>query len=413
MEGLKDLKELQEINTTEVKEIKEIQFHMGSDSDKKYGRVLNKNIKNKEKKKFFKAYQRQVQIQKQKKDSSIPQTLLIQFLAPIFNILPHRLFHRRILFALSTVSTSIVHQYESLYNVNNPPFKRYSKGQNAQNAVPTNTEDPLNAFWSPQFQEAFRTAMEKISKARGIFRRFLHKWRTTRLKFMNTEDIFTSDPPKHPIFIADWTTQQVWQFEASTLMRDITTRLQHHDGFFEDPQVPRNPYTNIPLTQSQAISVWNQLSKSPATASSWFTNYRQCRWQMKKFVEEYKVPIQLHAFRTTMRNMKHIDTHDRILDFIQYAYLQGDTDCYYRSYKYSLTHYPDHRLLLKWRDLCLRYYESGIVHYANPDLLYKIQESILSETRRLLPLQYQLIRLRNLELTRFGQNLGVYVLFDV
>lgn len=379
-------------------------FHMGIHTDTLYGRrVFRTKRCGKERERTDKNKKSQKNPKSSPKSKGQIEKFVKNFVfgKSAFHILPWRLFNTRINFSLSIMWNSIEAIELTILNVSKAPFK------------PSPLSPPLKEFWSKEFYESLYEAVKYTKRVRGIFRRFLHRWRLTRLTFMNTEDIFTSEIPKDPILIVDWKTLQVWQFEASTLMRDITARLQQHDGFFEDPQVPRNPYTNSPLTQSQTISVWNQLSQSRAVASSWFSNYRQARWQMKKFLEEYNIPIQLHAFRATMRNMSHSDTQERLLDFIQYSYNQNIMDCDELSYKYAITHYPEHKIILKWRDLCLKFYEASIMYYAHPDILYTRQAHIVFETRRLLLLQNIFIRLRNLSLKKTSQEIALCLIFDI
>jgi hypothetical protein len=229
-----------------------------------------------------------------------------------------------------------------------------------------------------------RLACTKIRRLRGIFCRFLHRWRVSRLRPTNTEDFFTLEVPKDPIRIVSWVSRSTAVFEASSLMRDITERLMHHDGVFESPQLPRNPFTNLPFTQAQIISVWNQLAASKSTASSAFTNYRQTRWNLHKFSSEYSVPLQVHALRKTMLNTSHYDYKEKMLDFIQYCYDAHDRDFELDLFRMALLKKPDHLLLKSWANLCTKFYECAIIHSNAVHRVVKIQQEVLDRTKNLL-----------------------------
>lgn len=282
---------------------------------------------------------------------------------------------------LSFFTTNLSQQERMLASFQTPPFPK-SKW--------TFSSPSSDLFWSPSLYHRLQSSLQTLRRLRGVFRRFLHRWRVSRLRLINTEDIVTLSPPKNPIWIVDWRQKQVALFEASTLMRDITTRLLEHDGFFEDAQPPRNPLTNLPLTQSQTISVWNQLARSPVTASSVFSEFRRVRWDLSRFVTEYAIPLELHAFRQTMRDTSHIDYRDRMVDFIQYCYDQESEDCFVASYSHALHRHPDHPLLQQWATLCTDFYEASILYQKFPDKLLKLQESVLDKTIPLLPRQTEL-----------------------
>jgi hypothetical protein len=223
-------------------------------------------------------------------------------------------------------------------------------------------------------------------------------WRFKHINPSNTEDIVTLSKPKYPIWIMDWSNKKRYSFEASTLMKDITSRLLEHDGFFEDPQPPRNPLTNLPLTQTQLISVWNQLYSSPVYPSAAFTEFRRVNFAIPIFMLQYNLPLQLYAFKQTMKDPKHIDYQERLMDFIEYAYDQESIDCFTQSYKYAIEHYSDHHILKSWAKLCVDFYEAGILYSKNPQLLQQVQDTVLIKTIDLLPKQDELRLLRNSDL---------------
>ena len=249
-------------------------------------------------------------------------------------------------------------------------------------------------FWSIQYIHPLIEAVNKLRHLRFLFRIFLHRWRVSRLRVVNTDDVATLEPPKKPIAIIDWSCRAKYIYEAATLMRDIRERLMNHDGFFDTPQEIRNPLTNTPLTQAQIISVWNQLSYAGIPVNTAFTAFRQSRWNLTKFAVEYTKTLQLHAFRKTMLDTRHGDCKERLLDFIQYAYDQEDYSCNSFVYKYIINKFPDNEIIKMWASLCTRYYEASII-YQNRDMVLTIQDDVMEKAVMMLDKQKTILQLYN------------------
>jgi hypothetical protein len=326
------------------------------------------------------------------------------FLRQHFNIFPASAFrHPRLHFIMSFFSPVLSEQEKTLASWKKNPFEGW------KSKFPYTTPDTLEAFWSPTLAKAIEESVNFVRKHRFALRRFLHAWRSKRLTPSNTDDIVTLCPPKQVVNIVDWTRRIRYQFEASTLMRDITMRLLEHDGFFEDPQLPRNPLTNLPLTLTQAISVWNQLSAARVGASAAFSEFRRVRFCIGRFFTEYSLPLQLHAFRQTMRDPTHMDYQERLLDFIEYAYDQESIDCFSQTYDYCIKNYAEHELLTTWAKICTEFYEIGMIYRNNPQKVHDLQDAALSKTVGLLPRQdeLKLLRMSALRITRRRRQISI------
>jgi hypothetical protein len=206
--------------------------------------------------------------------------------------------------------------------------------------------------------------------------KLLHHWRFKHLKIANTDDIVTMDPPKKPVYIVNWKSRTAHVFEASTLMRDITERLLHHDGVFEESAEPRNPFTNSPLTQAQMISLWNQISLYGIHTSTAFSAFRQARWNMQTFQTEYTAMLKLNALRKTMKNPDEYDYMDRMMDFIQYVYEAKSELCDVTLYKNAIRYKNGNSIVQGWQRLCTLYYESLILYTNNAERFKEINDRI-------------------------------------
>lgn len=238
--------------------------------------------------------------------------------------------------------------------------------------VPRSTSD----WWNLETIVQARKYLPPIYKLRLAFMKLLHHWRFKHLQISNTEDIVTMDPPKKPVYIVNWTSKTAHVFEASTLMRDITERLLQHDGVFEESAEPRNPFTNIPLTQAQMISLWNQISLSGTPTSTAFSAFRQARWNLKTFEAEYAPMLKLNALRKTMKNPAHYDYIDRMIDFIEYVYETKSEMCDLFLYKDAVKYNNSHSIIQGWERLCKLYYEASILYINNTSRFKEITEDI-------------------------------------
>ena len=256
--------------------------------------------------------------------------------------------------------------------------------------------DPISTGWSKEKSIAIRKAISYIMRHRFAFKKLLNHIRFKRLQKANEEDIVTGEVPKCPVHIVSWAEKRVYTFEAYTIMKDITERLLHHDGLFEDPQTPRNPFTNIPLTQSQTISIWNSVSRAGIPVSSAFTLFRNSRYSMNKFMEQNTTFLKLNSLRKTFKEAKSYDYTDRLLDFIDYSYNAESIDCSITAFRNALINYPNHHLIKKWATLCEKYYEPDILYAGNSPKIHLMKELVLDETYSLLHLQRELISLNTI-----------------
>ena len=242
----------------------------------------------------------------------------------------------------------------------------------------------ITSSWSALLVRAVVAEIPKLMKMKFIFRKLLHTWRYKRLRLANETDPATLEIPVKPVYIVDWSAKSSMVFEASTLVRDITSRLMNHDGLFDTPQPPRNPYTNLPLTQAQTISIWNQISYYAVPLSTAFTAFRQARWDYTKFTIDYAIILKLHAFRKTMRNPLHIDYMDRMKDFIQYVYDYEAISCNMGMYNHALYYKRSHPLLKKWARLCTEYYEAHILYGETSDRFISARDRIIDNAVELI-----------------------------
>jgi len=319
----------------------------------------------------------------------VPQTIVFIRTPSPFNILPDRYFHPVLQNTLDFLPLSMKerNQYIEKHFPLHSPFAGMS-----QIIIP---KDPYMAVWSKEKSAAIRRSVSKIMRFRFVFRKFLHKWRFSRIKMANTDDILTGEPPKKPLYIVDWKLRQAYVFEAQTLMKDITARLHHHDGLFEEPQPPRNPFTNTPFTQSQTISVWNSISEAGIAVSSVFTLYRTSRFSYVTFLDENSLYLKLNAHRKTFQEETSYDYKERMLDFIHLCYTAESLEYNATAFTHILYSEPKNHVIQKWKRLCEKYHEADIIYFNNPTKAKDIKEDVLDDTYEILSSQNYIVSLYN------------------
>ena len=226
------------------------------------------------------------------------------------------------------------------------------------------------------YKSSVLKAIYMVLKCRFILRRFLHHWRASRMNIMNSEDIFTGESIKNPVYITDTRGRNSFIFEATTLHRDITERLLNHDGFFSEPQPPRNPYTNKPFTLAQEISIWIQISRAKIPVSWAFTAFRASRWNIEKYETEYAMPLQLNSSRKTLSNVNSDYGRERLFDFIRHSYISEDIIFNSVIFSFIIKNHPNNIYVKKWRSLCIKYDDLEII-YANDIVKRTVQQGLV------------------------------------
>jgi hypothetical protein len=296
---------------------------------------------------------------KKKKKSSntffLDTTIL--FVGHSFNITPFRTFHPILSILVSCVSNSFS-------DVQNLLRKR----------------NFCSKFcWIPTLYKELKTAVFFLKRLRFQFRKLLHHWRFKHLQKVNTDDVYTTEPPKNPISIVDWKTRQLYVYEATTMIKDTTNRLLSHDAFFPSTMKPRNILSNTPLTLSQCISVWQQFSYSGIQQCVVIPAFCESKYSIDVFQEEYSNTIWLYALRTTMHLFTHYEAKEKLLDFVAVCYLFHSFTLFDESFfEFLVWNHPEHSYTLAWKKFCILFYEIPYQKHASVVSLY--QEKVIEKT---------------------------------
>jgi hypothetical protein len=208
------------------------------------------------------------------------------------------------------------------------------------------------------FKKQVRDALYTIQSLRFILRKFLLRWLYRRLIPCTTEDIFTLEPIKQPVYVVVWKSRHVYSFEVKTLHRAVTQSLLHASGMFANPLRPKNPLTNIPLSLGQLVSVWNTFISASIPLSSAISQYRSVHYNHERFFEEYGTVLSVSSMKRCIMNPFDIEGGEYLLDFIEAAYEYNGIQLkeYFRNkIKDAIIKHRDTGFIRRFRVKCVEY----------------------------------------------------------
>lgn len=257
--------------------------------------------------------------------------------------------------------------------VSNLPYKKDSRA--AYIASYRNFPNPHKMFPENHHKNISNIAA-LITGMRRKMTKLARLYRFSKLSSSNTEDIVTMEVPKYPVWIVDWENNTKYVFEAHTLIKDITTRLLHHDGIFAEPQFPRNPLTNLNLTTAQLVCVWRQIFSMPLKVSFAITAFKLAGFSIDRFELINDVYLQINALKDTMNLGKCFDYREKMEDFMFDIHTQRDVDPCKLVIGNAVRQHSEHRLIKAWAKNCYKFYEAEILYRNNPGVLLKEKEKI-------------------------------------
>jgi hypothetical protein len=164
------------------------------------------------------------------------------------------------------------------------------------------------------------------------------------------------EPLKKPIFIYDYKTQKKYQIEAKSFLVDSLNRFLIHDDFFPKSKSPRNLYTNQELTFSQLWSVSNQLKKYNITNWYWEA-FVTSSFSVEIFLRDFEAPIKYEMVKRCFEDATSLDAKW----FISELVLANTVGLTSKLIKWSIYNHFTHSYVLKWRDICQRYWRIAVL----------------------------------------------------
>ena len=207
-----------------------------------------------------------------------------------------------------------------------------------------------------------RHGLQKNQKFRWAMKRLIYRWRMSKCKAMNTEDIFTGEVPVKCVEIYDWSQRRKYAFEAGTVYRDLLTKIQNACELFVSPMMPRNPFTNSELTYGQLHFTIRALISYGF--NHWcFDALKKSGYCLKTFEEVYAYPLKYDNLKSIYRKPTEPACAAIVADFIEHSYEHHDVEIPFKHAWYmALTENPDCEIIQKWRGLSLKH-EQILIRY--------------------------------------------------
>lgn len=153
-------------------------------------------------------------------------------------------------------------------------------------------------------------------RMRTAFQNLARRWLMKHIKHSNEEDLHTGEVPKKLVTIYDWKKRCVYNFEAATILRDMTSRLMNHSYLFPKFLLPRNPYTNIDLSMLEFYAVMKQLRAHGLT--NWkLEALLETRYNMAAFKEKFADSVRHEIIDRQFNDLSSEETIDIILEFVE------------------------------------------------------------------------------------------------
>ena len=167
----------------------------------------------------------------------------------------------------------------------------------------------------------------KNQSIRWSIRKFLHRVRCRIMdkRIVGTEDLYTTEtiPEHNKISVYDIKTRNKYLFHTSTMVRMFMASLASSAWGIPSPKHPMNPYTNIPWTMTQCMSIVSQIIRNQAMfyrpTHEYIMAFKQSRFCLTNFFARMRTTLRITAavnlFKDTT-SPEARDMYDDILDFL-------------------------------------------------------------------------------------------------
>jgi hypothetical protein len=204
------------------------------------------------------------------------------------------------------------------------------------------------------------SAYQKNMKVRMCMKKLMNRWKMKRMRIINDVDIVTQEVPVKPVYLRCWATKTIYQFEASTILRDSVIRLMNHDCLFLEPKYPRNPFINSDLTYGACMSLHEQMRAAGVTHWLWEA-YADSDFELEILCKKFQIPMKLECLNSMLKDTKSYMTIDFVMDFIlgEYTYHSAPAPTE-SAVILTLSNTWTHPTIASWVKLCTEFWIAEI-----------------------------------------------------
>jgi len=253
--------------------------------------------------------------------------------------------------------------------------------------------DPIRWSFTPTLQLISKSIrnVHKNVWLRKCFGELARRWIVGKLVKKNDEDLLTGSPPEKPITLIDFSGRCKYVFEPSTILRDIGSRLLINIcGRFPAPKLPRNPYTNIELTEGQFYSLYHQLRHERAT--NWMLEaLYSSQYNIERFKTDMYGKLRYTLIHRMSSNPNDADGKTVLLEFIEDIHDGFDRDFDFDLYTWAINNMSTSKIIVEWRTACYKYnvQEMSGANDKNPERM-----ALMKSVERLCWKPFELIMLK-------------------
>ena len=152
----------------------------------------------------------------------------------------------------------------------------------------------FRAMMDPHIVETVTTIFESNQRARWLASVVLRKWKT-RVWAKRTQcnvDMIDMAPIRNSdaILLVDTTQRQTFRFHRRDIYHNLIANICMSEEMMPYPRVPTNPWTNVPLTLAQTISICSQLcmdyAKRGGCPPVMLAAFCEARFNMTRFKQD-------------------------------------------------------------------------------------------------------------------------------
>ena len=196
-------------------------------------------------------------------------------------------------------------------------------------------------------------------------------------RIIGEEDLVTLLPIPSDFLISvyDTKTRNKYQFHTNTMVRTFMSALLYSSYGIAGPQIPKNPYTNVPWTLGQIVSIVGQIMRNQALhhrlPPTVILLYRRAGYNIDSFLKSNKLLLSIAAAQSLFKTIEDPVTLEIYGEMLDDLYGEEEIPYGWRYVK-RLVHKRmlSDALMKQWDDFIIAYwiysnYRMIIQPYAN------------------------------------------------
>jgi len=165
--------------------------------------------------------------------------------------------------------------------------------------------------YGPDYRQQAAAVFESTQRQRWLARIVAQRWRSLvwrRRTVCNVDLIDMAPIPNDDaIFLTDTTHRQIYRFHRRDVFSNLLSNLCMSDEMLPYPRAPTNPWTNVPLTQTQTIGLCQQLVADFARRGRCppvlFSAFWAARFDLRRFEHENATLLAQHAITAYFKDI--------------------------------------------------------------------------------------------------------------